>query len=174
MKRYERLVKILIATLTICMAIFIYQDWNTYILSLSMDNIGALAKGDKVTIRGVKVGKVDDISYIGNDIIVNLQIRNNIKVPKNSIFKCQPYSIMGDRNIEINFSNNTLFLQDGDTIYNNSFTPGLESFDVKSGLEILQTATKISKIIEDIDSIKVVIDKVQKAKLSIDSVSSHK
>ena len=172
MKSYKFIVKILAVIFSIILLTFTYNELTTYGITISMDKVGALTKGDKVTIRGVEVGNVDNIFYVDNGIIVNLKIQNSIKVPKNSIFMCKPYSIMGDRNIEINFSDDTLFVQNGDTVYNNNFTPGLESFDVKSGMEILQTATKISKIIEDIDSIKAVINKVQKAKLSFDSAST--
>lgn len=73
---------------------------KSYILQGVFDNVGGLIAGSKVYYLGVSVGKVSAVNPEYNKVIVDMEIDNNIKVPKNVRLTITSKGIVGDKCIE--------------------------------------------------------------------------
>ena len=141
---------------------YFYSRINTYRIYISMDTVGSLSSGDKITVRGVQIGKVSDISFSRDKIFICLRINDIYKIPSKSVFTCQPYSVLGERSISIDFMDTSNYIQEGDTIYDQQFMPGLENIKVNNGMNAVKTIRNLSTIIDNIDSLKQSIEKMRK------------
>jgi len=73
---------------------------KTYILQGVFDNVGGLIAGSKVYYLGVSVGKVKSVNADYNKVIVDMEINNSIKIPKNARLTITSKGIVGDKCIE--------------------------------------------------------------------------
>ncbi|HFL8819429.1 MAG TPA: MlaD family protein [Candidatus Azoamicus sp. OHIO2] len=94
-----------------------------YKLKAIFRNIGHLKVKAKITIYGVKVGFVDQINLIKNDlneyhVEVTMMINLNINcIPKDSTVSIFMTNLLGDNYVQIDLGNDNTFLQDGDVIF---------------------------------------------------------
>ncbi len=89
---------------------------NTYYMPLN-DAIG-ISNKTIITLQGVKVGEVSDItlSIDGKKVYATLLIYSRYQIPKGSVISLSPGGILDKAAFAIQFSNNTDFLKDKDTI----------------------------------------------------------
>lgn len=83
------------------------------------DQIGGVQAASPVIIRGVKVGTVTDIEFDparSEKVVLQLTVKRQIRIPKDSEAKIVSSSIMGSKSIEIRLGDDTAVLADGDTL----------------------------------------------------------
>lgn len=100
---------------------YFYNSGNEYKLKAIFKNIGNLKKRARVTVGGVKIGDVVNISLKRNDNLeyypeVEIKINSDIKIPEDSTASILMNSLLGDSYIQIELGNEDKFLSDGDSI----------------------------------------------------------
>lgn len=82
------------------------------------NQVDGLVKASPVYIRGLKVGKVTNLGFAqgSNNIVVELTLDNDILIPSQSTARIFNADILGSKAIEINFSNMSAMLENGDTL----------------------------------------------------------
>jgi len=116
-----------------------------YIIKAKYSYVAGLLVGSRVQLMGVKVGEVMDVTPEGTSVIVDMEITNKIKIPKDSKFLIVMRGIVGDKAVEILPPNEVKgYLNPGDVIDGNS--PARLDLLVEESQSII-TATR--KIIAD-------------------------
>ena len=83
------------------------------------DQIGGVQSASPVMIKGVKVGTVTDIGFDpsrSDKVVLQLTVKRQIRIPKDSEAKIVSASIMGSKAIEIRLGDEAACLADGDTL----------------------------------------------------------
>jgi phospholipid/cholesterol/gamma-HCH transport system substrate-binding protein len=83
------------------------------------DNVEGLNSSSKVTINGLKVGKVNTISINAIDsglVIVKFSLDQEIQIPDLSIAEIYSLDLMGNKGIQLKFINSNTFYNIGDTV----------------------------------------------------------
>ena len=124
--------------------------------------VNGLTETNPVTVNGMKVGQVKDISIKkdgSHHLIVKFFISNDINIPKNSVARIYSADLMGSKSIEILLGNSPKLAEDGDTL----------KADIQSTLQeevnmqILPLKQKAESLISSIDSlittIQVILNK---------------
>lgn len=99
-----------------------YQENGGYKIFAAFKNIGGLKPRAKVTINGVTIGRVTEISlkqdeYGEFDAMVQLSIdRNYQQIPKDSAAKILTAGLLGDNYVGIEPGMEETYIQAGDTI----------------------------------------------------------
>lgn len=99
-----------------------YQRDDGYTVSAVFQNIGGLKVRSKVTVGGVKIGRVTAINLKQNEYkeyqpIVDMTINSSVKnLPKDSIAKILTAGLLGDNYIGIELGRDETFLENGDVI----------------------------------------------------------
>ena len=83
---------------------------------ISFDRVDGLAKGSSVYNKGITVGEVTDFHLFGNRILVDIKLKDNIKIPKQSTFGIKE-NLLGSSYVDIEYSNSNSFLKSDDTAY---------------------------------------------------------
>ena len=119
--------------------------------------IEGLELSSPVTINGVKVGKVKQINFQGNDIrniIVKISLSNNYQIPDSSTARIYSLDLMGSKGIQIVLSDNEKFYTVGDTM--------LSSIEMNLSEQVSAQVAPLKKKTEElmggIDSILVKIE----------------
>ncbi len=89
-----------------------------YVLKARFSSVSGLNKGNEVSISGVPVGRVKDIRLKTDDFaaMVELSIREDIKLSDDSIVSIKTSGLIGDKYINISPGGSGFILQPGDTI----------------------------------------------------------
>ena len=91
-----------------------YQlEHNSKIVRVLFDDIGSLAVGDKVTVAGVRVGKVINLSLREGGVVVDLLLSTEINIRKDSRFIIKNIGLMGERFIAIKPGQDTTNVDNG-------------------------------------------------------------
>ena len=99
-----------------------YEKNEGYKISAVFQNIGGLKVRSKITLGGVKIGRVSAISLQQNEYkeyqpVVEMMIDATVKnLPKDSTAKILTAGLLGDNYIGIEAGQDEKFLEDGDTI----------------------------------------------------------
>lgn len=83
---------------------------------LKFTQVSTLNFDDPVKVNGVKLGKVLDIKLDGLRVMVEIRLREDVKISKDSEIRVQNIGLMGERQIGIILGNKQEFWQPGDTI----------------------------------------------------------
>ena len=117
------------------------------------DNIDGLIESGIVYLRGYKIGNVSEISFDSKgkgEIIVKYSIKENINIPKNSIFEIYNSSLVsGIKDIRLLLAINDTIYHSGDTVpgrLDNGFASIINP--VKEQMEL--TVTKIDTVLTSI------------------------
>jgi phospholipid/cholesterol/gamma-HCH transport system substrate-binding protein len=67
------------------------------------EQVGQLLEGGTVKLRGVPIGRVEDIELDpdGNGVLVTMSIRNDVRLPPEAVAVASPESMFGDWQVEI-------------------------------------------------------------------------
>lgn len=100
-----------------------YSGNSGYTVKAVFNNIGGLKVRSKVTIGGVKIGKVDDIKLSYNsdldvyEPVVIMKINSNVaKIPSDSQASILTAGLLGDNYVGIEPGHDEDYLKDGDLI----------------------------------------------------------
>jgi virulence factor Mce-like protein len=116
-------------------------------VTVMLDNTGGLFEGSAVTYRGVKVGRVTDITFTGEGVEAKLSLRTDTEVPTDSIAKVRSLSPVGEQYLD--FQPNTdsgPFLEDGTTV-------AAEYTDLPKSLS--STVVAVNEVLRQIDDRKL-------------------
>ncbi len=144
---------------------------------VSYENVVGLEAGAPVTINGMRVGKVKDLSLankMGDAVLVTFEIENEFEFAKSSVIKIYASGIIGGNNLAVlPATGDPIMARSGDTL-----TGELESGMIDGLIEkfspieksLLSTLTKVDSVLSDVDQI---LDKKSKENLrkSMESLS---
>ncbi|WP_330926571.1 outer membrane lipid asymmetry maintenance protein MlaD [Candidatus Sororendozoicomonas aggregata] len=92
---------------------------TSYQLTAEFDNIGALKKRAKVTMAGVIIGKVTDISYNKQTYMAHVELAINSRIdniPLDSTAAIVTAGLLGEKYVSISVGGDEQFLKSGDRI----------------------------------------------------------
>jgi len=90
---------------------------NSRIISVRFDDVGTLAVGDRVTVSGVRRGKVSDLSLTGDGVVVDLLISRDVVLKQDARFVIKNLGLMGERFIAIKPGADTLLLDTAQIVF---------------------------------------------------------
>ena len=132
---------ILIAMLFLFFGFSLENNINDKKISISavFDNVTGLSIGDKVKISGITVGKIKNFKLEKEEfeVMVELVVDKQIKIPDDSTAKISSSSLFGGKFLEIVPGSSEIFLKDKSVIYDTqtslSFTDMIGKMIMSSG-----------------------------------------
>lgn len=93
-----------------------------FLLKANFANVGGLKQRSRVSIAGVNIGKVNQITLDPEnsyDAVVEMSIKSNLldRIPEDSIASIRTSGLIGDNFIDIDPGGSDIYLKTGDTIY---------------------------------------------------------
>ena len=122
-------------TTIISLAVFIWiMAWaknflvttNDVVITIYFENVSGLEVDDDVTVRGLRIGFVKDISLDRNIILVKISVNSNLDLRKDAEFWLVTVDLMGDKKIEI-YPGNSNDKLDLSLIHTGRFQPDLSA-----------------------------------------------
>ncbi|HFL8794762.1 MAG TPA: outer membrane lipid asymmetry maintenance protein MlaD [Candidatus Azosocius sp. HAIN] len=115
------------------------NDKSNYKISAKFTNIGGLKKRAKVTIGGVKIGYVTNITLKENEYfeyvpVVEMSIKSSIHIPIDSSASIVTSGLLGDNYISIDIGCNDVFIENNGIITLTSQALLLEDLLAKFGV----------------------------------------
>lgn len=122
------------------------------------DRVDGLENDNKVLINGLNIGKVSRLDFIPgtSEILVELYIQNDVKIPKNSTAMIKSTDLLGSKAIEITLGDSPTYTENYDTL-NSKMEQSLMS-QVNEQVEPLKR--KALALISSVDSIMTDIQSV--------------
>lgn len=74
---------------------------NSAVISVRFDDVGTLAVGDRVTVSGVRRGKVNDLTLTSNGVVIDLLLSRDVVLKRDARFVIKNLGLMGERFIAI-------------------------------------------------------------------------
>ena len=109
-----------VATITVIVGVLYLSNSNFlkkgYNLTMVAPHAGGLTTGDDVTIRGVRVGAVKQISVRGDTVLVQLKIEKVKALPVDSRFLIRERNLIGEHEVAIEPGHAREVLQSGDRV----------------------------------------------------------
>ena len=132
---------ILISMLFLLFGFSLEKNINYKKISISaiFDNVTGLSIGDKVKISGITVGKIKNFKLEKEEfeVMVELEVDKQIKIPDDSTAKISSSSLFGGKFLEIVPGSSEIFLKDKSVIYDTqtslSFTEMIGKMIMSSG-----------------------------------------
>ncbi|RLD39678.1 MAG: MCE family protein [Bacteroidetes bacterium] len=121
--------------------------------------VSGLTKANPVSINGLKVGQVSDIYFnpdFSGEIVVEITIETEIPIPKNSVALIYSSDLMGSKAINLQLSNDSLFVNNGDTLN----TKVEASLKEAVNQQIQPLKAKAEELIMSIDTVVTVIKQI--------------
>jgi phospholipid/cholesterol/gamma-HCH transport system substrate-binding protein len=138
------------------------QDFNQrgYILYAYIDDASGLEKKAKVKLRGVNVGKLQDLKLENNRVKLKLLIKKGVLIPEGSMVTLTQDNMLGGKYIKIIPSKSNIYYKKNETITKYLKTASLDDL--------------MNNVNSAVDDIKVLIKKLNTAlnKESIDNLHS--
>ena len=78
---------------------------NSQLIKVQFSDVGTLSVGDKVTVSGVNMGKVESFKLDSSGVIVDLRISRKVHLDNNAKFTIKNMGVMGERFIAISPGN---------------------------------------------------------------------
>lgn len=120
-----------------------------YELNGKFDYVNGLLVGAEVRYRGLKVGKVFSIEPDAEKIIVSFRIRDDVKVPADSIARVIFDGLIGEKFLVIQPNPNTKRLASPGDMFAGEASSGLSDF-IDIGAENLKHSEEILKTLRDV------------------------
>ena len=116
------------------------------------NKISGLNVSNPVVVNGFKIGRVSNLYFQENDpdahIVVEIQVKSDIKLPKNSIARINS-DFLGVNTIDIALGNDAALLVDGDTLLGTIASTLQEEFSQ----QLLPFKVKAEKMMASMDSV---------------------
>jgi phospholipid/cholesterol/gamma-HCH transport system substrate-binding protein len=122
-------------------------------------NVSGLEQSNSIFISGVKVGNISKVYFderLNGDIIVELTVKNDFPIPRNSISRIFSEDLMGSRAIDIILGDSPEMAKSGDTL----MTDVEVSLKDAVNQQILPLKIKAEDLISSIDTMVVAIQGV--------------
>ena len=133
---------------------------DEYYLYAVYPKIENLIPSNAVQINGYKIGQVKSISLIEkggkNQVLIKFRITEDVNIPKGSIAKTVSTDLLGSKAVEVIFSNNKQFVQNGDTLVAENEPSFKQSFNSQLG----PLQAKVESLVSSIDTVMNVVNKV--------------
>lgn len=134
---------------------------HKYELYAVYPKIDGLIEANPLLVNGFKVGQINTISLIQGKngeygVLVKFLLTEDVKIPKHSIAKAVSSDLLGSKAVEIIYSNETEFVQSGDTLIAET-EEGLKTA-VSKQLAPLQK--KIEGLLSSVDSVMTIVEVV--------------
>ncbi len=146
------------------------KDFTLYTIYTRSEGV---IEANPVLINGYKVGQVQTLKLLKDTggrykVLVSFVMAEEVKIPKGSYAKIVSSDLLGSKAIEINFSNSTEFVSDGDTLL-----PDVED-DLKTAVDkrIAPLQKKAENLISSIDSVMQVVQQVMNANVRANLITS--
>ena len=137
---------------------------SKYFLYAIYPKIDNLIPANPVLIKGYKIGQINKISLINKNgevkVLVKFLLTEDIKIPKNSVARAISSDLLGSKAIEIYFSKNQDFVDNGDTLIAETEQGLKESFNK----QLAPLQAKAENLIGSIDSVMTVAKLMLNAK----------
>lgn len=105
---------------------------NAQVIRVRFNDVGALAVGDRVTVSGVRKGKVDRLELTEDGVLVKLLLYRDVRLRSDARFVIRNMGLMGERFIAI-WPGSEPERLDADTVMNGEYDPGLPDVMGKLG-----------------------------------------
>lgn len=134
--------------------------------------IEGLLEANPLMVNGYKIGQVNKIELIKRDsgyhVLVTFFITSDVQIPKGSFAKVVSSDLLGSKAVEVIFSQNNVFVNDGDTLL-----PDMED-DLKKQVnkQIAPLQKKAEGLISSIDSVMQVVQQVMNANVRQNLITS--
>jgi len=119
-----------------------------------------LFPANPVQINGYKIGQIKSIALVQRDgrnlVLVKMLINDAVRIPKGSIARAVSADLLGSKAIEVVFSKDSTFTNDGDTLIAETEQGIKESFN----RQIAPLQAKAEKLVGSIDSVMTVVNMV--------------
>ena len=121
---------------------------------ISFDRVDGLVKGSSVYNKGITIGEVTHLELFGNRVLVDIKLKDNIKIPEQSTFVIKE-NLLGSSYVDIEYSNSNSYLKSSDTtfgkyqkqvIMDNIISDTAKRKNIEKSLE--KIATGIGELIE--------------------------
>ena len=120
-----------------------------YGVSVTFDSVGGLKKGDKVSLGGMEVGRVEKLSQSEGKIQVNLLINDDNRIPRDSVIKLEDVGLLGGKRVDIYWGNPAAgFIQAGDQLLGVT-SPGISETIASFGA----TGAKMEKVLASLQEV---------------------
>jgi phospholipid/cholesterol/gamma-HCH transport system substrate-binding protein len=132
------------------------KKFYLYAVYPKIDN---LIPANPVQINGYKIGQIKSISLLSassGSILVKLLITERVSIPRHSIARAVSADLLGSKAVEIVFSKEKRFVQNGDTLIAETEQGLKESFNK----QIAPLQAKAEKLVGSIDSVMTVVNLV--------------
>ncbi|HKI84679.1 MAG TPA: MlaD family protein [Candidatus Krumholzibacteria bacterium] len=70
---------------------------STQLVKVHFTNVGGLATGDPVHVRGIPLGKVSDIQLVDKGVLVRCQVDGRVKIHEDAVFHISSVGLVGER-----------------------------------------------------------------------------
>lgn len=97
---------------------------TVYTITADFSELGSLQPEDKATVRGMEVGRVKSVEWLGDRSRVTVKFDEPLVVREGTVVKNSNYALMGQRQIEIILSKEGKVLPP-DYVHQGIFEPGL-------------------------------------------------
>jgi len=105
-----------------------------YSLSIKFPDVNGLAIGANIQHEGNRIGEVTNMTLNQNCVLVDAKIEGDVLIPRGSVFKIDVIDLMGERCVDVQFSNQSVYCKDTDVVKGEGIET-TESFDaVMEGL----------------------------------------
>ena len=134
---------------------------NGKILYAYYEDVAGLTEGNAIMVKGYKIGTITGIKFDNereNQLKVDLNIQNNIGIPKNSVAKIVSIDLMGTKGVSLVLGDAPEFVSTGDELLS-SIESSLQD---EVNAQILPLKMKTEELIGSIDSVMTVITSVLK------------
>ena len=139
---------IVVAVMILIFGVFFLNDKDpreTFVTyQLRFSQVSTLAQDDPVKVNGVKLGKVNNISLHGTGVLVEVSVRNDVKIPVDSDIRVQNIGLLGERQIGMLLGDSSKYYSPKDTI-KGAFDAGIAEVMGMAG-EVLDSARIIMNI----------------------------
>jgi phospholipid/cholesterol/gamma-HCH transport system substrate-binding protein len=122
---------VLAGILAVLVSLFILTDPGTfrgrYKVSTQMRDAGGIRKRDPVQMRGVNIGRVDDLVITDDGVVMKLELEGEYKVPKDSRVRLASIGLLGEIVAQVVPGNSPQVAENGDVLASSDTEGGLSS-----------------------------------------------
>ena len=121
--------------------------------------VGGLMRSNPVTINGLNVGKVSDISFTNDTskyLVVEMSLTHKVPIPKNSIAVIYSSDLLGSKAVEIKLGNSSEVVKAGDTLRSESKA----SIEDEVSRQVLPLKAKAESLMGSFDTLLNVLNQV--------------
>ena len=137
---------------------------HKYYLYAMYPKIDNLIPANPLLLNGYKIGQINEISLVQQGkttkVLVKFILTEDVQIPKGSIARAISSDLLGSKAVEVVFSNNLKFVENGDTVVAETEQGFKEALDKR----IAPIQAKAENLIGSIDSVMTVVNLVLNTK----------